>query len=243
MLRRALFFPLVAAFCLCLSGCGFIDYYFLEPPEDTAQELAEAGYSAMHEEDYGQAIDYFTKLKDRYPFSPYTAKAEVSLGDAYFMDKQYKAAVEIYKEFESLHPRHEAIPYVLYQIGVANYEQFRSLDLPQTNMNEALEYFRRVKESYPNTEYAEASEEYIQKCRRFQAEHEVYVADLYWRMEKYLSAWKRYEYITEEFGDIEDISDYATRRGELAYFLHQKDNSKKELEKEQGSWKQWFDWL
>lgn len=243
MLRRVFLLFLSAFFLVSLSGCGVIDYYFLEPPEDTAQELAEAGYAAMHEKDYDAAIEYFTKLKDRYPFSPYTAKAEVSLGDAYFMDEQYRAAVEIYKEFESLHPRHEAIPYVLFQIGVANYKQFKSLDLPQSNMGEALEYFRRVENTYPETEYARGAEEYIHKCRRYQAEHEVYVADLFWQLEKYLSAWKRYEYITEEYSDIEDISKYATRRGKLAYFLYQKDNSKKELEKEQGSWKQWFDWL
>ena len=231
---------LLLFFC---SGCGIIDYFFLSPPEDTAQELAEAGYEAMHEKDYTNAIEYFTKLKDRYPFSPYTPMAEVSLGDAYFLDEQYKAAVETYKEFESLHPRHESIPYVLFQIGVANFKQFKSIDRPQDNMAEALEYFYRVKETFPDSKYAKAADKYILKCRRYQAEHEIFVADFYWRTEKYNSAWKRYEYVVENYQDLPDIIQYARRRGKLAYFLYQKKVSELKRKQEQGSWKQWFDWL
>ncbi len=243
MIKRFVYFTLCAFFFFSLSGCGFIDYYFLEPPEDTAQELAEAGNVAMHEKNYDEAIEYYTKLKDRYPFSPYTPKAEVSLADAYFLDEQYKAAVQTYKEFESMHPRHEAIPYVLYQIGVANYKQFKSVDLPQSNMSEALEYFRRVKNSYPQSEYSKAARDYIDKCRRYKAEHEIYMADTYWQMERYLSAWKRYQFVIEKYPDMPEISDYARRRGKLAYFKYQKKSSRKAREKEQGSWKQWFDWL
>ena len=243
MIKRFFLFLMCSGGLLFISGCGVIDYYFLEPPEDTAQELAEGGYNAMHEKDYDAAIEYFTKLKDRYPFSPYTPKAEISLGDAYFMDKQYRAAVEIYKEFESMHPRHDAIPYVLYQIGVANFKQFKSLDLPQENMVEAEEYFRRVKNTFPGSEYAREAEEYINKCRRYKAEHEIFVADLYWQMQKYRSAWKRYEYVVEEYPDMEDVVRYSRERGKMAYFLYQKKRSGEDREKERGSWKQWFDWL
>ncbi|MFW5899880.1 MAG: outer membrane protein assembly factor BamD, partial [Desulfovermiculus sp.] len=113
-----------------LSGCGVIDAVFLKPPQDTALELLQAGNSAMGQEDYKQAISYYTKLKDRYPFSPYTAQAELRLADAYFLDKRYAAAENAYKEFESLHPGHEDIAYVLFRIGLSNYKQFKSIDLP-----------------------------------------------------------------------------------------------------------------
>lgn len=134
MIRRC--FCLSGLFLLLVlcSGCGVIDYFFLSPPEDTAQELAELGNEAMQEKEYGKAIEYFQKLRDRYPFSPFTTAGELSLGDAYFLDEQYRAASETYKEFESLHPRHEAIPYVLLQIGISSYNQFESIDLPQDNI-------------------------------------------------------------------------------------------------------------
>lgn len=84
---RILSFVLASFLLLSVSGCGIIDYYFLPKPEDTAQELYEAGVEAMKDKSYDDAAEYFGKLKDRYPFSPFTVKAEVSLGDAYFLEK------------------------------------------------------------------------------------------------------------------------------------------------------------
>lgn len=161
---------------ISLSGCGVIDYYFLPKPEDTAQELS-AGVQAMKDKEYFDATEFFSKLKDRYPFSPYTVKAEISLGDAYFLDKKYFDASEAYKEFAALHPGNDEIPYVLYQIGLSNFNLFSSIDRPQSNVTEALEYFYRVEEAYPDTQYAKSAKEYIVKCRRSLADHELYIAD------------------------------------------------------------------
>ena len=80
----------LAACLLLLSGCGIIDYFFLPPPEDTAQELYEGANDAMQEKNYSQAAQYYTKLKDNFPFSPYTVEAELSLGDAFFLDGSHE---------------------------------------------------------------------------------------------------------------------------------------------------------
>ena len=67
----------------------------------------------MSEKNYVDAQQYFSKLKDRFPFSPYALKAELALADAYYLDEQYLMALDNYKEFEALHPSNENIPYVL----------------------------------------------------------------------------------------------------------------------------------
>ncbi|MDZ7759701.1 MAG: outer membrane protein assembly factor BamD [Desulfovermiculus sp.] len=226
-----------------LSGCGVIDTVFLKPPQDTALELLQAGDAAMQEDSYGQAIKYYTKLKDRYPFSPYTAQAELGLADAYFQDREYVAAENTYKEFESLHPGHENIPYVLFRIGLSNFKQFKSIDLPPANVSEALQYFNRVAETYPQRPIADQAREYAQKCLRFQAEHEIFVADFYWRTERYLSAWKRYASVAEEFPMFEDVLKYARSRSKLAYVMFLRQAAEQERISQQGSWKQLFDWL
>jgi len=226
-----------------LSGCGVIDAVFLKPPQDTALELLQAGDMAMEEEDYGQAIEYYTKLKDRYPFSPYTTQAELRLADAYYQDHSYLEAENTYKEFESLHPGHENIPFVLLRIGLSNFKQFKSIDLPQDNVTEALQYFNRVAEAYPQTPVADQANKYARKCLRFQAEHEVFVADFYWRTERYLSAWKRYAFIVDEFPMFEDVVEYAKSRSQLAYVMYQRQAAEEKRISQQGSWKQLFDWL
>jgi len=226
-----------------ISGCGVVDYFFLTPPEDTAQELAQAGYDALQEKDYDRAIEYFTKLKDRYPFSPYTPEAEVSLGDAYFLVGEYKAASEVYKEFEALHPRHEAVPYVLLKIGLSNLKQFESADKPYTNIAEAYSFFQRLIETYPENKYAQEAKKYLRKCRFLMAEHELYVADFYWRTEQFKAAWLRYKYVEKEYADLPEVVAYASQRRDLAYLRWQEAKAKEAKEKKEGSWKRFFDWL
>ncbi len=243
MRRTVIRSGLLLAMLFMLSGCGLIDYFYLPPPEDTAQELFEAGNDAMREKDYASAIEYFTGLKDKYPFSPYTIEAELSLGDAYFLDEEYLLAVDTFKEFETLHPRHEAIPYVLFQIGNANLLSFVSIDRPQTNIAEAYNYFMRLQDSYPGTEYAVKAQSYLHTCRKYMAEHEIYVADFYWRTEHYMSAYKRYTSVVETYGDIEEYQEYAKERARLSYLKSQQDLSKQELERREGSWKDYFGWL
>jgi len=241
---RRLMAPVLVVLLLSLSGCIWIDSYFLPPPEDTAQELYEAGMAAMDEKDYGDAQEYFSKLKDRFPFSPFSLKGELALGDAYFLDKDYIHALDSYKEFEALHPSNENIPYVLYQIANTNVSMFKTIDRRQENVKEGLEYLYRLVETYPKSQYAEAAKEMILKSRRILAEHEIFVADFFWRTEQYGPAWHRYQYVVENFSDIPDLRDYAIQRAEYSYFEYQKTLSEGERERIQGSWKLWLkQWL
>ncbi|SDB20808.1 Beta-barrel assembly machine subunit BamD [Desulfonatronum thiosulfatophilum] len=226
-----------------ISGCGIIDYYFLTPPEDTAQELAQAGFEAMESKEYRQAITYFTKLKDRYPFSPFTSAAELALADAYFLSEQYDAAVQTYLEFESLHPGHESIPYVLFQVGMSYLKQFRSIDRPTDNLHLAVQYFTRVQQTFPDSVHAHEAGEFITQARTRIAESELFVADFYWRRGQYGPAWHRYQQVSREFADIDEIAEYAARQGDFAYYRFQKQQSREDREEREGTWKRLLDWL
>ncbi|BBD07796.1 outer membrane protein assembly factor BamD [Desulfovibrio ferrophilus] len=242
-MRKLLQFVSLMGLLLVLPGCGMIDYYLLPPPEDTAQELYEAGLDAMKAKEFESAAGHFQALKDRYPFSPYTPKAELSLGDAWFLAEEYQMAADVYEEFEALHPRHEMIEYVLFQVGVSNFKLFESIDKPHNTVRTAIEYFTRLKQVYPESKYIAEADRYIVECRRLMAEHEVFVADFYWRSERYGSAWERYTYIKDNFQDLPEIAAYAAKRAEIAWLKHQKLTSEEERERLQGSWKEWLDWL
>lgn len=228
---------------LLLSGCGIIDYFYLPPPEETAQELFEAGNDSMREKRYGEAAESFSKLKEQFPFSPYTIEAELSLADAHFLDEDYLLAGEAYKEFETLHPRHEAIPYVLYQVGQSRQKAFLSIDRPTTGLTEAIQYYQRLRESYPGTEYAEKAKQHIGECRRLLAERELYIGDFFWRAERYGAAWRRYVYVVENFPEIEDLRNHAEEKGKVAYLKYRQQQSQQVQEQREGTWKRWFKWL
>ena len=235
---------LVLALCLSLlSGCGLIDYFFLPPPEDTAQELYEGATDAMRDKNYSQAVEYYSKLKDNYPFSPYTVEAELALGDALFLNEKYTEAADAYKDFESLHPRHEAIPYVLYQIGMSDLKSFTSVDRSTTAAAESIEYFKRLQETYPESEYALKAAPEIANARRIIAEHELYLGDVFWNMKQYGPAWRRYTYIVDNFPDVPEVQDHARQKSMSAYYKYREQQSHDAREQIEGSWKKWFDWL
>ncbi|MDL2316394.1 outer membrane protein assembly factor BamD [Desulfovibrio sp. OttesenSCG-928-A18] len=226
-----------------LSGCGLIDAFYLPPPEDTAQELFEAGNDAMREKDYVSASNYYSRLKDNFPFSPYAVEAELSLADCYFLDEEWGLAVDAYKEFESMHPRHQAIPYVLFNIGMANVNGYPSIDRPTTQIEEAYSYFRRLRESFPTTEYAQVAEEKMVECRRLMAEHDLFYADFYFRMERYTSALLRYKHIIQEFPDVPEVHAHAVEKAKAAFVKDSEQQAEKTREQREGSWRDWFKWL
>lgn len=235
-------------FCLCalfslLSGCGIIDSIYLPPPEDTAQELFEAGNDSMAAKDYVSAAGYYTKLKDNFPFSPYAIEADLSLADCYFLDEDWGEASEAYKDFESLHPRHEAMPYVLFNIGMANINGYPSIDRPTTQIEEAYSYFKRITESYPGTDYAKSAVEKMVECRKLMAEHELYFGDFFYRMEKYGSALVRYRYILENFQDVTEIVEHAKVKAHAALAKERENSSEKKRESREGSYKDYLKWL
>ena len=232
------------ALCLgVLSGCGIIDMIYLPPAEDTAQEIFEAANEAMSEKNYVRAVELYNKLRDNYPFSPYTIDAELSLGDAYFLDEEYDLATETYKDFEALHPRHEAMPYVLYQTGMSLMKQFRSIDRATTELQEAYDCFDRLQNVYPDSPYAKSAEENMLNCRKLMAEHELYIAEVFWHMGKYGPAWRRYEFVAENFKDVPEVAEHAKEKSIAAYHKFRAEVAKETREKRQGSWKNWFTWL
>lgn len=226
-----------------IAGCGIIDMIYLPPAEDTAQEIYEAANDAMSEKNYVRAVELYNKLRDVYPFSPYTMDAELSLGDAYFLDEEYEQATETYKDFEALHPRNEAIPYVLYQTGMSLLKQFRSIDRATTELEEAYAYFNRLVQTYPDSPYAKSAEENMLLCRKLMAEHELYIADVFWHMGQYGPAWQRYVYVENNFPDVPEVAEHAKEKSVSAYHRFRTEQSKRIREYREGSWKDWFRWL
>ena len=69
-----------------------------------------------------------------------TDKVQLSLGDAFMADSEYYRASTEYMKFLYLFPDSEQKPYVLLQIGIANYQG--------GEYHQAIKYFARVRSTY-----------------------------------------------------------------------------------------------
>ncbi len=189
-----------------LSGCGIIKEIKLaitgEESQYSDQDLAWNGVEYYENGDYSKAIDYFTKLKDWYPFSRYASLAELKIGDAHYKLEQYEEAIFAYEEFEKLHPRNEAIPYVIYQIGRCYFDQINTIDRDQTSARKALETFQRLVKQFPNDEYARSAEAHISTCYKSLAGSEYIIGRFYFTSKHYKAAQHRFMAVISKYPDV-----------------------------------------
>ncbi|SMC84695.1 Beta-barrel assembly machine subunit BamD [Desulfocicer vacuolatum DSM 3385] len=176
------------------AGCS----WFNEPDremEKSAETLVNEGSANYKEGNYRDAIHSFTTLRDWYPFSKYAILAELKIADSHYKLKSYEEAIPAYQEFENLHPKNEAIPFVIYRIGMCWYKKIRSVDKDQTPAAKAMAEFQRLMERFPQDPLSVKAAKKIKRCRENLAGHEAYVADYYLKIKQYKAALKRYESI------------------------------------------------
>jgi len=171
--------------------------------EKSAQELATEGSQEFKEKNYKKSIELFTTLRDWYPFSKYAILAELKIADAHYKLEAYEEAIVAYQEFENLHPRNEAVPYVIYRTGMCWYNRIASIDKDQTPSRKAMEKFQRLTNRFPEDSHSIKARKKIEKCMNHLAGHEEYVAKFYLKGKHYKSALKRFEGIFANYPDTE----------------------------------------
>jgi outer membrane protein assembly factor BamD len=195
-MKRIIVLCLISVFVF--SGCAL----FKSKEEESAQDLAWNGTDEFNSGNYKSALASFEKLKDWYPFSKYAILADLKIADAQFQLEAYTEAIEAYEEFENLHPRNEAIPYVVYQMGLCYFRQIDAIDRDQTPALKALDVFRRLKSQFPTSSYATTAEEHITKCLKSLAGQEFYVGLFYFKGKHYKAALNRFKGVLTNYPDV-----------------------------------------
>jgi len=167
--------------------------------DPTAEALFEEGARNFNEKKFARAIDAFTKIKTDHPFSPLLTQAELKVADAYYLNQQYPEAINAFKEFQSMHPTNEYIPFVIYRLGQSYFDQFTSVERDQKNTEIAKGYFETVVTSHPKSPYAAEARVKLAKSIEYLAEHDFNVASFYLQEEKYPAARDRFENIVRRY--------------------------------------------
>ena len=200
----------IAILCLIslvvLTGCSSlkdtIDKFLGVEEGDTAEELAWDGMDAYESGKYLKAIEKFQKIKDYYPFSKYAILAELKIADAHYQREEYEEAIFEYENFERLHPRNEAIPYVIYRTGRSYFNQIDTIDRDQSNATKALETYLRLIRQYPNDAYAGMAKSDMLACYQSLSGHEFYVGVFYYKNKNYQAAKSRFTAVVKKYPDV-----------------------------------------
>ena len=196
-----------------LVGCASLT----DKGEIPAEELAKKGLEQYNHGRYFLAVETFNTIKERFPFSRFSLLAELKAADCQFYMDEYSEALNLYKKFEQDHPTNEAIPYVLFQIGRSHFRTLSSIDRETSGAREAIKVFERLVRDYPKSSYVEEAKILIRKSKNFLADHELYVANFYFRTKEYAQARGRAEYLLNGYPD----SPAAARAKELIIKIDQ----------------------
>ena len=195
-MKRILFLIFISLFVL--TSCA----WFETKEEKPANELAYDGMDYFNEGKYRKSIEQFEKIRDWYPFSKFAILAELKIADAHYELKEYEEAIFAYEEFENLHPRNEAIPYVIYKIGRCYFDQIDTIDRDQTSAKKAFDTFQRLNRQFPENQYANRADGHIKKSLKSLAGHDLYVGLFYFKSKHYKAALNRFKSILSNYPDV-----------------------------------------
>ena len=192
-----------------------------EPREPTAEENYLMGMEKFDKKNYRDAIPYYQKILENYPFSFYAIQAELKIAESYFLDKKYVEALVHLHGFQELHPTNENIPYVLWMKAVSYSEQFRPIDRDVSSMDSSKRELVELTARFPDSEYAPQARDMLVKVNGRLAEHDFYVAHFYYRSADYYAALKRFQRILDDY-PIEGVVDKALYyMGKCFFFLRE----------------------
>lgn len=201
--------PAIIAFAILLvfglTGCGSLKKWFGFDDSSTIQQSsASLAVEAMEEYNVGKyykALEKFEEIMDRFPFSPEAMLAELKAADSHYFQEEYLEAKILYQEFEDRHPTNEAIPYVMFQIGMCDFARTDRIDRDISGARDAIQSFSRLLRAVPDSPYTNEAKSRIKAAREFLVNHEYYVAVFYVRTERYDEAAHRLKYLLAMYPD------------------------------------------
>jgi outer membrane protein assembly factor BamD len=187
------------------AGCSSVSLpsvpWFSSAPkaDPSAEALFEEGNRAFNDKRYVRALDNYSKIRTDHPFTPLMTQVELKMADAYYLNQQYPEAINALKEFHSMHPNNENIPFVMLRLGQSYFDQFTATDRDQKNTEIAKGYFENVLTNYPKSPQAAEARDKLAKTLDYLAEHEFNIAHFYLKQEKYPAARDRFEEIVRKY--------------------------------------------
>ncbi len=186
-------------FLVCaISGCS----WFKPKPEPTAEENYSKGMEKFQARHYQDAIPYFQKIMENYPFSKYALDAELKIAESYFLDEKFMEALVHLQSFEELHPTNEYLPYVIWMKGVSYFKQASTIDRDITSLENAQREFLKLQTRFPDSEYRRKGDPILMQVRDRLARHDYYVARFYYRAAQYRPAIARLERILQTYPEV-----------------------------------------
>lgn len=189
-----------------MATCACAGSVFRAAPE-TAEDLYAHAIEDLEDDLYPEALEGFSNIKSKFPYSKFVALADLGIADVSFERRAFIEAVDGYRNFLKYHPTHKKASYAMYRIAAAYREQLPddfwflppSAEKDQASTRLAISAYKDMIARFPDTPEVKAARKELSECRRRLADHELYVAEFYFSRKRWKAAAARAEGLAQEF--------------------------------------------
>ena len=175
----------------------------------SAEELYTNAKGRLDDKFYEQSIQLYKNLDLRYPYGPFAAQGKIDIAYAYWKMDDAASALMACDRFIREHPDHRNVDYLMYLKALVHFNDDKGLlgifvakNLAERDPGAAREAFDILKElvrRFPDSRYAEDAQLRMAYLVNTLAEHEISVANYYYRRGAFVASINRAQSVIENY--------------------------------------------
>jgi outer membrane protein assembly factor BamD len=182
---------------------------------DADKFLFDRGTENLTKKNWLVAREYFRRLVDTYPQSPYRTDAKLGIGDTYIGENEIESLIlgaNEFREFLQFFPLNPRADYAQYRLCVSLSKQMLKPQLDQAATRETLVEIQRFIDNYPDSKYRKEIDALYRTARDRLSDHEFGIGMTYFKGKYYRGALPRWLQL------LKDDPGYS-HRDQVYYFV------------------------
>jgi outer membrane protein assembly factor BamD len=182
-------------------------------PEDP-ETLYNQGLRQMKRGYYDEAIITFERVRNHFPFNQYSVLSELKVADCLYEKSSYIEAVDAYRQFARLHPRHPDTDYVVYRTARSEFKLAPTVaQRDQTHSKRGLRRLNNFETRFPDSEYTPEVERLRGKVEKRLSRAAIQIGNYYYKTREWAAAERRYRLAVQEYPHSPFVPRTQYRRG------------------------------
>ena len=190
-------------------------------------EAYKKGLEELNSGDVIYAARKFNEVEIIYPQSIWAPRASLMAAYSYYSQSYFDDSIIELNRFLKKYPNHTNKDYAYYLLGLSYYDQMIDETKDTQIIYKAKNYFEKVVNDYPNTDFALDSEFKLELIKELLAAKEMYIARYYLDREKWIPALNRFKLVVTDYDDTIFIEEALFRLVELNYKIGLEKEAKK----------------
>jgi outer membrane protein assembly factor BamD len=168
----------------------------------TDERFYQDAKEALNDNNYRKAIELYSLLEAQFPYGKYAEQAQLELIYAQYKAGNSDAALAAADRFVNINPTHINIDYAYYLKGLATFREDEGwidrvssggdpLERDSQPLHDSYDAFREMVTRYPESRYVEDARKRMAHLANSMAQHEVNVAEYYFRKEAFVATINR----------------------------------------------------